>query len=115
MNSVKPLIGFDTIIPKYTIVKNRISYDDCKKWVSLDSLNMFQNNIDSTFAEYVYPSVFTRFFTNYYTKLFIEEQNLYKLRVWANIYRRYKDEKSEEYNRYYLYRLFLKARQFCTQ
>lgn len=115
MNTVKPLIGFDTIIPKCSIVKNRISYDDCKQWVNLDSLATFQDNIDNTFAEYVYPSVFTRFFTKYYIKPLIPDQNLYKLRVWANIYRRYKSEKSEEYNRYYLYRLFLKARQFCTQ
>ena len=110
MENVKLLIGFDTIIPKHIIVNNRIRYNDSKQWVSLQELQTFKDNIDKTFAEYVYPSIFTGF-TPFRV---ISEQNLYKLRVWANIYRQYKTIKSDEYNRYYLYKLLLKSKMYSS-
>ena len=110
MENIKPLIGYDIIIPKCTITNTKIKYDDSKQWINLQELETFKNNIDNTFAEYVYPSIFTEF-TPY---KMISEINLYKLRVWANIYRQYRNVKSKEYNRYYLYKLLLKSKLYSN-
>ena len=108
MEEIKTLIDYNAQVPKRHSNKTSVRYDGFEEWVNKDDLLCFQKNIEGTFTEYVYPSVFTQF-----TDIaFIPEPKLYKLRVWANIYRLYKDKRSKDYNLYYIYRLFLKTKAF---
>lgn len=105
MSGINILIKINTTIPKKKLVHGLISYGNSEP-VSYEELNKFKNGIDNTFAEYVYPRVFTKGDKN----IKIPEEKLYKLRIWANVYRHYKNMHTTEYNLYYLYRLFLQTR-----
>lgn len=106
MEEIKTLINYNANVPKKYVNKNFIRYDGFDDWVNMHDLKIFQDNIEKTYTEYVYPSVFVQF-----THIkFIPDSKLYKLRCWANVYRLYKNKRSPDYNLYYIYRLFLKTK-----
>lgn len=111
MEEIKTLVNYGASVPKRHIIGTNIIYDGFEEPINKEHLLNFQKNIENTFTEYVYPAVFTE----YTGASFISEQNLYRLRVWANIYRLYKDKRSSDYNLYYIYRLFLKAKQYGSK
>ena len=108
MSEFKTLIGYNQKPTQLTIKNGLIQYKGFDP-ISYDELIAFKNDIDKTLTEYVYPKVFTSRFKSVY----IPEDRLYKLRLWANIYRYYKNTHDDNYNLYYIYRLYIKTRIFC--
>ena len=106
MEEIKTLINYNTNVPKRYVNKNLIRYSGFDEWININDLKTLQENIEKTFTEYVYPLVFVQFSPD----KMIPENKLYKLRCWANVYRLYKNKRSDDYNMYYIYRLLLKVK-----
>lgn len=105
MTGIPLLIKPNANVPRKFELKTKVCYEGyVNNLVMKTALEEFKRNIETTYTEYVYPAVFT----NASGVRFIPEENLYKLRLWANIYRDTYKDNSEEYNNYYIYRLFLK-------
>lgn len=102
-----PVLFTSKVIPQriYDPETKTVKYEGFDVSVPESSLNKFEYNISTTTKEYVYPTVFT----SLCQKAYISDESLYKLRVWANVYRLTYDKANKEYNDYYIYRLYIRT------
>ena len=107
---LEPLITTKEI-PQKKIHKDKISYTGNDIWVSKTDLAQFEKNIIKTAGEYVYPTVFTSIGneSSPTTHPIINDLSLYRLRVWANIYRIKHSTNTIAYNEYYIYKLYTRT------
>jgi len=107
MTLVQKLLKNDKI-PKLLSNGNQIQYENNNFIIDSNLLNIFHDQISETRQEYVRPTVFTDLIKNYYKlykKIVIPENDLYILRIWSNAYRNHINYKSNDYLRYYIYKL----------
>ena len=105
MGAKIPVLFSQKIIPRRFEEEGLVWYTGFDVKVLKDTLDKFEKDILDTVSEYVYPTVFS--FVGGGRR--IDDDHLYKLRVWANVYRLNYSKNPQAYNQYYIYRLYLRA------
>lgn len=116
MNSkIKNLCDLSNIPAVSINSENFITYKDSQFSFRKYALNALESDIISTKGEYVYPTVYIKMILSYYQQqisIRIDDENLYLLRVWSNIYRKNHQTMNTNEKYYYLFKLACKCIEF---